>query len=60
MEQPLPTKIPLPCKHVYDNFQKCLEKSSPIRYGCKSSTSCSFHAALYQICVRTAKYGTFY
>ena len=60
METP-PTKVPLPCRHIYDNFKKCLEKSPPIkRYGCNSPTPCSFHSALYKICVRTAKYGTFY
>lgn len=62
-------KIPLPCREIYKNYINCIgkkEKSSlqqTQRYGCNSSPNnnyCSFQSAILTLCLRTAKYGTFY
>lgn len=57
-------KIPLPCREIYKNYINCIgrkEKSSlqhTQRYGCNNY--CSFQSAILTLCLRTAKYGTFY
>ena len=52
MEKDNPSsKIPSPCKEIYFNLQNCLKTNT---------TTCSYHYVLYNLCLKTTKYGTFY
>ena len=45
-----------PCNTININYIKCLEKNKKIK---KKTDPCNFHAKIYQICLRTIKYGSF-